>query len=102
MQICHISITDLKIPPSSVWVIRKSKVIRKTVTLMLVVILSLVTWFPHMLVYFLKTFCRDRILLSDGQLMNLRVIVWYFCYLSAALNPFVYAFRWAYLLESGI
>ncbi|KAL5254402.1 hypothetical protein ACHWQZ_G013997 [Mnemiopsis leidyi] len=78
---------------SSVWVIRKSKVIKKTVTLMLVVILSLITWFPHMLVYFLRTFCRDRIMLSDMGLLNLRVLVWYFCYLSAALNPFVYAFR---------
>lgn len=37
---------------------------------------------------------RESIQMDNRQLLNLRVIVWYFCYMSAALNPFVYAFRY--------
>lgn len=81
-------------PLSKAWVIRKSRVISKTITLMAVVILSLISWFPHILVFVLRTKFENLIKLSAYDMLNVRVTVWYFSYINSALNPFVYALRY--------
>ncbi|KAL5270620.1 hypothetical protein ACHWQZ_G001354 [Mnemiopsis leidyi] len=66
-----------------------------TITQLLVVFLSLITWLPHFLFLYMRIYSKtiQQFVIDNEIMRRLRIIVWYFFYLGAVLNPAIYSFR---------